>query len=445
MRSRQSTSIRGEKGAAGIGAHPMADFYALKPGALWNFFRKEHFSFWAICGYMIIEYVRPQMIFRQLDILPWAKLFLALSLVSWLLDRKSRWVSDPTNKWMVIYLLVIILASYTAYFPEISHEHFMDFFGWFVIYFLIINIVNSEKRFFIILLLFMLASFKMSFHGARTWAMRGFVFTSWGLMGPEGYFQNSGELAIQMLMFTPIAYQFVVGIKPWLTPIKYYILMSFPVTGAMTIIGASTRGGQIALAVQVFKTFLWGRISFKTILLCTLISVGGWMLVPEEQKLRFTEAGEDETSRQRLLYWQRGVEMIGDNPVLGVGYFNFAPYFAKYYPEDIILGMGRAELPHNIFVQVGTDAGIVGLSVYLMLIYRGFRSTSDVRRLVRDKKSENLNQLVSRGMDSAFIGFLVAGQFVTVGYYPFMWVHLALAVSLRNIIRGKMAGVDGAR
>lgn len=412
----------------------MADFYALKLGVIWGFLRKEHFSFWAICGYMIVEYVRPQMIFKQLDILPWAKLFLALSLVSWLLDRKSRWVSDPANKWMIIYLLVIILASYTAYFPESSHEHFMDYFGWFAIYFLIINIVNSERRFFIFLLLFMLASFKLSLHGARTWVMRGFAFTDWGLMGPEGYFQNSGELAIQMLMFTPIAYQLMVGIRPWLTPVKYYVLISFPVTGAMTIIGASSRGGQIALAVQVFKTFLWGRISFKTILLCTVISVGGWMLVPEEQKLRFTEAGQDDTSRQRLLYWQRGIEMIEDHPLLGVGYFNFPPYFAKYYPQDIILGMGRAELPHNIFIQVGTDAGFVGLFVYLMLIYRGFKSTQELRRHVKINPAQKVNVLISRGMDTAFIGFIIAGQFVTVGYYPFMWVHLAMVVAFRNIV-----------
>lgn len=419
----------------------MADFYSLKLGAIWKFFRKEHFSFWAICGYMVIEYIRPQMIFRQLDILPWAKLFLVLSLVAWLVDRKRRWVSDPTNKWMIIYLLVIILASYTAYFPAVSHKHFMDFFGWFVIYFLVINIVNSEKRLFIFLLIFMLASFKLSLHGARTWAMRGFAFTDWGLMGPEGYFQNSGELAIQMLMFTPIAYQFVTGIRPWLTSFKYYALMSLPVTGAMTIIGSSTRGGQIALAVQVFKTFLWGRLSIKTVLLCTLLSTTGWMLVPEEQKQRFMSAGEDETSRQRLLYWERGVEMIGDHPALGVGYFNFAPYFAKYYPEDIILGRGRAELPHNIFVQVGTDAGIVGLFVYLMLIYRGFRSTRDVRKHINGNPDNHVNLLLSKGMDSALIGFLIAGQFVTVGYYPFMWIHLALVVSFRNIVTSKNSRV----
>ena len=38
----------------------------------------------------------------------------------------------------------------------------MDYFGWFLIYFLLINVVTTEKRFFIILIIFCLASFKLS-------------------------------------------------------------------------------------------------------------------------------------------------------------------------------------------------------------------------------------------------------------------------------------------
>ncbi len=126
--------------------------------------------------------------------------------------------------------------------------------------------------------------------------------------------------------------------------------------------------------------------------------------------------------------------MIGDNPIFGVGYFNFAPYFSKYYSEDIILGIGRAELPHNIFIQVGTDAGLVGLFVYLMLMYMGFKATREVRRLTKGRPEERFNHLLSRGMDTAFLGFIIAGQFVTVGYYPFMWIHLALVVSFRSVV-----------
>ncbi len=90
----------------------------------------------------------------------------------------------------------------------------MDFFGWYVIYFLVINIVTTEARFLLFLAVFLLCSFKLSLFGAKTWTLRGFAFTKWGLQGPPGYFENSGEFAIQMLMFSPLAYELARFLKP---------------------------------------------------------------------------------------------------------------------------------------------------------------------------------------------------------------------------------------
>lgn len=419
-----------------IASHPLADLFALRLSAIWSALKSEHISFWAICGYLIVEYVRPQSILPSLNVLPWAQTFILLSTLSWIADKNRRWVKDPANTWMSIFLVVLILAGLTAYWPEISRKYFMNFFGWFVIYFLIINIVNNEKRFFIFLLIFLIASFKLAQFGARTWAMRGFSFTKWGLMGPEGFFQNSGELAIQMLVYTAISYQFALAFRPWLSPLKYYLVQVGTLFGAMTILGSSTRGGQLGLAIESYFTFLKGKLTLKTVLVVALISCAGWLALPAEQKDRISHAGEDDTSRQRLLYWKRGIEMIEQHPVLGIGYFNFPQYFEVHYPQDKLYKF--AELPHNIFIQVGTDAGLLGIFVYLMLIYRTFRTTKDIRKIVEKSPDCVVYATLSRGFDTAFVGFLVAGQFVSVVYYPFMWVHLALVVSLKHLLLAKL-------
>jgi putative inorganic carbon (hco3(-)) transporter len=52
------------------------DFYIFKVGAMWRYFKKEHFSFWMICGYMVAEFVRPQAMFPSLQVIPWAQLLL---------------------------------------------------------------------------------------------------------------------------------------------------------------------------------------------------------------------------------------------------------------------------------------------------------------------------------------------------------------------------------
>src|SRR5690606_7408590 len=81
--------------ASGIRQHPMRGLLALEIGALWRAFWAEHASFWAICAYLLIEYVRPQSIIRSLDILPWAQLAILMSAGMWVLDPRKRWVRDP--------------------------------------------------------------------------------------------------------------------------------------------------------------------------------------------------------------------------------------------------------------------------------------------------------------------------------------------------------------
>ena len=45
------------------------------------------------------------------------------------------------------------------------------------------------------------------------------------------------------------------------------------------------------------------------------------------------------------------------------------------------------------------------------------------------------------GFDMGLVGYLVAGTFVTVFYYPFFWVQIALIVALSNVV-GNKTGVN---
>jgi putative inorganic carbon (HCO3(-)) transporter len=422
----------------------MEAFYRLQLGGMWSAFWKEHFSFWMICGYLLAEYVRPQSIMPSLDVLPWGKVFLIGSLLGLVADRNRKWVSDPANLLMTLFLAVILVSSAFAEYPSVSWLHWFDFFGWYVIYFLIISIVTTERRLFIFLALFLLASFKLSFFGARTWAMRGFSFTSWGLMGPPGFFQNSGELSIQMLMFAPVAYQVALFLKPYISKLKYWFLLLMPLTAGMTVMGASSRGSQVGLVYQVYRSLLKGRLSIRTFIIVAVVAGAAWSLFPEEQKARFSSVGEDTTSQQRILYWKRGLEMIQAHPVLGVGFYNFAPYFADHYPQDMLYG--AAQLPHNIFVQVGTDTGLLGLGLFGLILYRNFRCCREVQRLVAAPKPEAaFTSTVAKGLAISMWGFIIAGQFVTVTYYPFPWINLAMSVALLNIVKRQQAPAPKAR
>lgn len=412
----------------------MDKLYTLSPKAIWSQFRQEHFAFWMLCFYLILQYFDPAKIYAHLDVVPWDKIVLGLTVLSWPMDPRRRWVRDSTNIWMTLFFVVVIVASAFATYPAISWSHWFDFADWYVIYFLIINMVTTGERYFIFMVIFLLANFKLSFFGARTWAARGFSFTSWGLLGPPGYFNNSSDFSSEMLMFAPIAFELALFIKPFARRVTYWFVMLGAVTGAMSVLGASSRGSQVALAFQGIWIALQRKLRVSVLIGIVLLAGIGYTLLPAAEKARFVDVGTDNTSIQRLDYWKAGLRMIEDHPILGVGYFNFAPVYAEH--GRFKLWHGKAQLPHNIFIQVGTDSGLIGLGVFLMLIYRNLKVAKDIRRAcAENEESPAFAPGLARGLIITTWGFVIAGQFNTVAYYPFLWINLALTVSLANIVK----------
>lgn len=411
----------------------MEDLYNLSPKALWKQLRKEHLSFWMACLYLVLQYFDPLRIYHPLESLPLDKVTIGLAFLALPMDPCRRWVRDATNVWITLFAVVVLLSCVFATYPTISWATCFKFFNWYVIYFLIINTVTTSERYFIFLAIFLVANFKLSFFGARTWAARGFSFVSWGIAGPPGYFQNSSDFSSEMLMFAPIAFELALFVKPRVKRVTYWFLMVGALSGAMTVLGASSRGSQVALAVQGAWIAIQRKLKLKVLIGIVLLAGIGYALLPAAEKMRFTSAGTDTTSIQRLDYWRAGIKMIEDHPLLGVGFYNFAPVYASHGNNK--LWNGGAQLPHNIFIQVGTDSGLIGLVIFLMLIYRNLKSARDVRVVCgKHQGSPAFAPSIARGLAITTWGFVIAGQFNTVSYYPFLWINLALTVSLANVV-----------
>lgn len=418
----------------------MEGMLSLDVGRMLAVFKRQSFAFWMICGYFFFEYVRPQAIFRPLDFLPWMQLFILLSGVGWVIGQK-----DDGNKsyggvvifWLLAFFLVIVASGYLAFKPRFSWASLDKFYLWALIVFLMTRVAKTEHHLFFLLGIFYVASLKMSAFGARVWAMRGFSFTSWGMKGPPGFFENSGELAVQMVVFFGMSFYLMRAMLPFVSGWRRWLVIATPVTAAMTVMAASSRGSQVALAIQLYFIFLHGKISLRAFLIAGIVGYVTYVALPEEQWERFTEIGEDRTSTQRMLYWENGWEMMKEHPGLGVGYFNFIPYYETFYRQDMLYDNGQ--LAHNIFVQVGADLGFIGLGVYLILIWLGFSIPRKAIRLLRGAGMDDDWRIpTAKGLALGFLGFIIGGQFVSIVYYPFMWMHLALVCVLFNSVRNSL-------
>lgn len=348
------------------------------------------------------------------------------------MDSTVKWTSSPANKWMIIFLITICISIKTALYPEISRKHFIDILALVIIYFLIINIVNTKERLYIFLMIYLFAAAKIAIGTSKSWAFRGFSFTSWGLMGPKGYFQNSGELAILMLMLFPLAFYFYQLLKDKIKIWEKWVLIMFWVCPILTILGASSRGAQIALVLELLIIFRKSLVRPKLLIGVVILSMSLFYLLPAEQKERFSKTGDDKTSQQRILYWGHGWEMMKEYPWTGVGLFNFIPYYEDNFSGDMLYD--HAELPHNIFIQVGTDAGFIALFVFAMI---NLHCLITPLGIIANNKNDIYVKAMAAGLGCGVFGFFIAGQFVTVGYYPFLWIHLAFITALLNISKNK--------
>jgi putative inorganic carbon (HCO3(-)) transporter len=406
-------------------------YYSLHFKTLWSGFKQEHASFWFLCIYFLFEYVRPQVLYPALDILPWSFIFLILSVFAAFLDKSVTWVTSPINKLFVFFILIIISSAIFSDYPEVSWAGRNTMLTWVLAYFLVICVVNTERRLLLFLLAYLLLSLKMSQSGVRDWVSRGFSFAGYGLIGSPGWFRNSGEYAIQMLIFGSLALAYVVSFREFWGKYKKWIMFAAASTGYLAVMGASSRGAQLGLAIIMIWGVLKIRGGFKFLILIIALGIALYHLLPEHELERFRSAGTDSTSLQRLAYWRVGIKLAEEHPVLGIGYLNWTPVTNKLYPE----GVGpfhQMQVPHSIYIQLAAEMGYTGLICYIFMVLAAFFVNEKTRRLIKNSQA-NYIAILSYGLDAGLIGFLVAGAFVTVTYYPFFWIQIAMIVMLNNV------------
>ncbi len=79
----------------------------------------------------------------------------------------------------------------------------------------------------------------------------------------------------------------------------------------------------------------------------------------------FVEGGEEEAGN-RIKMYKTGFKIIRKHPVLGVGFDNFGAYMQKIYGFEVI--------SHNVIFTVWTGSGIIGLILFLSIIFKAFKN-----------------------------------------------------------------------
>lgn len=418
--------------------YSIEDLYAFNFKAFWESFRLESWSFKLICICLVLEYVRPQSMYPVLAIIPWSQILILLTLMITIVNPEKGNKTQSSNfpqdgkhitRLFIVFVGHCFVSSVLAYSPEDSYEQLKVIISWIIFYYLIVTIVNSERRFLVFLALFFLCNLKMSQHGFFAWAGRGFSFSSWGIGGSPGWFSNSGEFGIQMCIFFSLSAATIYAIKPYLSKFLYRILLFVPISAAGSVIASSSRGALLGLIVTLALFLLRGGQPLKKLVIGVFIAALIYLIIPAEFKARFETAGQDTTSVTRLEYWKNGVQMANDHPIFGVGYMNWTQYYRDHYFDADLYR--RLEVAHNTFVQAMAELGYVGLFIFLLMCFASFKLNIQTRR-IGTKSNNNLYLYLPIGFNIALLGLFVTTFFIAALYYPFYWIHFALTVSLNK-------------
>jgi O-antigen ligase len=326
--------------------------------------------------------------------------------------------------------LVVLLSSTFGYNPSDSFDHLSDYFNWVIIYFAIIRSVRTKTQFFIFFLLYMLCNFKMTQHGFLSWANRGFQFDPDGVGGSPGWFQNSGEFGIQLCIFTPLIVAFILGVRSFCNKYARLGLYVVPFTALTSIVASSARAALIGLAASALWSVKTTKYFFKTLLIGSVLASVIYYSIPEESMKRFRQSGDDRTSLHRLDRWAKGWETMKEHPLLGIGHKNWV----QYYREHLDYGEPGTPLVHNIFVESGTEHGFLGVGTLTLLLAFMFVVNKRTRSLATQQK-DNFSILIAHGLDAATIGMVISSCFVTVLYYPYVWIQAAFVAALYTSVQ----------
>ena len=112
-------------------------------------------------------------------------------------------------------------------------------------------------------------------------------------------------------------------------------------------------------------------------------------------------------NRGRLNIWESTIDLSKENLLLGVGAGNWKLDIPKYYPYNDTLEFQNWRRPHNDFLWVLAEKGIIGLVLYILtFIIIGYYSVTILRK-EKDKNKRLLIILINSGI----IGYLIIASF----------------------------------
>lgn len=179
------------------------------------------------------------------------------------------------------------------------------------------------------------------------------------------------------------------------------------------ILLTNSRGGMLALLTVMGGFMLvYVRRKVLAVVMACIVVMAFLTFGPS----RMTEFDSSESSaNSRFWFWNNGLHVLMDHPVLGVGVGQFADFNGNM-------------VAHNSFVQAFAETGMVGYFFLMGCIYYAFRRRPEESEDPDDPvKTREKRELYAARL--ALLGFLVACYWISRTYKPPMYLLMSLPIA----------------
>jgi O-antigen ligase len=339
--------------------------------------------------------------------------------------------SEGQVKLYAALVAIMIAGIPTSHYAGLSLTIvFTDYINIALFFFLFFKVVDSTEKISKVLLIGCLGN---GIYSAFTVTTGNF---SYGRIYFGGMF-DPNDLSFFALSFMPLNLIFLSRERPlW---IRLACLSSFGVC-LLLILLTGSRGGMVALAGISILLLLTKSLALKPFMkiACLMLGLSFVALAPInwERYETILEPEDDYNLKDedgRIAIWKIGLKTMIENPVTGVGVGNFS----------MAIGLDRKsrnlerqawQTAHNMAVQIGTETGVIGFALFLMMSANVFRILIRVRA---NSSSDTLIRISEMG-NAGFLGLLISGMFLSQAYSLYWAFYIALSASVNRLLSNEM-------
>lgn len=394
-------------------------------------------------------------------------LILVIPLIWYLIVRREKLVITPVLQLMLMLGVIYALGAALSTDISLATPQLVEYFAeGLLLYFLITNIVRTPemlKRVVWVLLFSGAIIGALSLYQQVTGTFDnnygGFaqVQSAFGtgveslqgeveqprLAGSIGEKNRYGQ---NMLMLIPLGL-----FQLWIYHSTWKRVLALILTTLITIGGmlSFSRGAAVGFVLMILIMVVLRYIKFSQLLLL-VVGVGLVFWLFPQYGLRLTSlnvvaelaapdsgpalAGADNAVVDRASLMLASALIFKDHPVFGVG-----PGMTRYYTEEYARQIGLSSVsgnyqPHDLYVGIASDAGVLGLICFMLILLIPLRDLALTRKKWMVKRPDLSN--MATAFSIVLIAYMVTGIFLHLSYYRFFYLMLALAVvagSFKNL------------